>query len=184
MQHGTANKGMKYSFKHAFILHWQRTIFVIRPYTLTGWGWIWVWISETPCRPLPWSNRWLRLDTTGEVTMEGYVFTSLTKLDQRLAWERKKWCFSKYVCLNRAFDLSLPFLHAQGTNSTQNPSQGVNLLVLEGWKRFKISVLFYQGCNVNYWSVSALELSVNVRVLIYTKYHTPTTASWQFHIII
>lgn len=32
----------------------------------------------------------IRLDVTGEETMEGYVFTVLTKLDQRLAWECKK----------------------------------------------------------------------------------------------
>lgn len=69
----------------------------------------------------------IRLDTTGGETVEGFVFTSLTKLDQRLAWENKKRCLSKYVCWKRAFDLSSLFLHAQGTNTTQNSSQAANI---------------------------------------------------------
>lgn len=59
--------------------------------------------------------------------MEELVFATLTRLDQRLAWERKKDrydAFYEYFCSCRAFDLSSLFLHALGTNSTQKPSQG------------------------------------------------------------
>lgn len=130
--------------KHAFTLRRHRDVSVILPYTPAWWGWMWWWISvcmERQCHPSTLKQPLIRVDVTrGGKTMEGFVFSSLTKLDQRLAWKSKKRCLSKYVCWNRAFDLSSLFLHAQGTNSTQNPSQGAyihTLLVLEGWKRIR-----------------------------------------------
>lgn len=103
LQHVTGNKHMEQGFKHAFTLHWQRNVFYILPYSLRRWG------SQGPCDLLPWSNRWwdsTRLERKQQRRTRENVFTSLTKLDQRLAWESKKWCLFKYVCSNKAFHLS------------------------------------------------------------------------------
>lgn len=103
LQHVTGNKHTEQGFKHAFTLHWQRNVFYILPYSMRRWG------SRGPCDLLPWSDRWwdsTRLERKQQRRTRENVFTSLTELDQRLAWESKKWCLFKYVCSNEAFHLS------------------------------------------------------------------------------
>lgn len=115
------------------------------PCALTWWGWICLRISvcmERPCcDPSTLKQSLIRLDTTeeGEGAMEGFVFTSLTKLDQRLDWESKKWRLSKQVCSNGAFDHSSLFLHAQGTKFYPESLRGSEYTVYLSW-RFESSL--------------------------------------------
>lgn len=63
---------------------------------------------ERPYDPSTLKQSLIRLDMTGRETVEVFIFFQ---------------CH----CSNGAFGLCSLFVHAQGTNSTQNPLEGVNV---------------------------------------------------------